>query len=184
MYTTFAAALVALLSLLYIVRLATSSSTSRKINGKVVKLPPGPRQLPIIGNIGQVDPVRQHPQFLKWAQQYGALFRVRFGSLNLIVINTAEAAVDLLDRRSAIYSSRNGPHFSFDLMSAGQRMVLLPYGPAWKVRIRDFGHPSRLAADSAFDRCFAFAAPTGGPHFPPSFSDGTQEHDVQGGARA
>lgn len=101
---------------------------------RLIKTIPGPRQLPIIGNIGQVDPNRQHPMFLSWAKKYGPIYKLRFGSNRFIVLNTAKASIDLLDRRSSIYSSRSGPHFAHDLMSQGQRMVFLEYGKKWKVR--------------------------------------------------
>lgn len=116
-------------------------------NFKNVRLPPGPRQWPLIGNIGQVNPSRQHPQFLQWAKQYGSIFRLRFGSNEFVVLNTAQAAVDLLDRRSAKYSSRAGPHFAHDLMSAGQRMVFLPYASEWKVA-RASLHPYLMGTKS------------------------------------
>lgn len=122
-------------------------STTGNSNVKNVRLPPGPRQWPLIGNIGQVNPSRQHPQFLQWAKQYGAIFRLRFGSNDFVVLNTAQAAVDLLDRRSAKYSSRAGPHFAHDLMSAGQRMVFLPYASEWKVA-RASLHPYLMGTKS------------------------------------
>lgn len=122
------------------------SSTSNQKKG-TSRYPPGPRQWPIIGNIGQVNPSRQHPQFLQWAKQYGSIFRLRFGSNEFVVLNTAQAAVDLLDRRSAKYSSRAGPHFAHDLMSAGQRMVFLPYATEWKTA-RASLHPYLMGTKS------------------------------------
>lgn len=108
---------------------------------------PGPRQLPIIGNIGQVDAARQHPKFLEWARRYGEIYQVRFGSNRIVVLNSAKASIELLDRRSSIYSCRQGPHFAHDLMSAGQRQVFLPYSKEWKAA-RASVHPFLMGTKS------------------------------------
>ncbi|CAD6912244.1 unnamed protein product [Tilletia controversa] len=116
-------------------------------SGRQLRSIPGPPQLPIIGNIGQVNPVRQHPQFLQWAKQYGEIFQLRFGNNKFVVLNSAKATVELLDRRSGIYSSRAGPHFAHDLMSQGQRMVFLDYGKEWKA-CRAALHPHLMGTKS------------------------------------
>ncbi|PCH35529.1 cytochrome P450 [Wolfiporia cocos MD-104 SS10] len=97
------------------------------------RLPDGPRGVPIFGNLFQVPPLRPHPKFLEWAQQYGPAFRVIIGQKNIIVLNTAEAADELLANRSKIYSGRPAPHVAMDIVSDGQRMVFLPYDREWKV---------------------------------------------------
>lgn len=43
----------------------------------------------------------------------------------MIVLNSAKAVKDLLDRRSAIYSSRTENYVSQDLTSGGMRILLL-----------------------------------------------------------
>lgn len=49
-------------------------------------------------------------------------------------MNTAEAADELFVNRSKSFSSRSPPHVAHDIMSAGQRLVFLPYDREWKVR--------------------------------------------------
>lgn len=73
-------------------------------------------------------------QCLKWAQEYGPVYRLRLGPHDAIFLNTAEAANELLLNRSRIYSSRTSPHVAQDLMSDGSRMVFLPYDRELKVR--------------------------------------------------
>jgi cytochrome P450 len=72
-------------------------------------------------------------QFLDWAKQYGEIFSFRLGPQMVVVLNSPQAADELLGNRSKIYSSRVPPHIVHDLMSAGSRPVFLPYGEEWKV---------------------------------------------------
>ncbi|KAF9263362.1 cytochrome P450 [Marasmius fiardii PR-910] len=96
------------------------------------KLPPGPRRLPIVGNLLQVPTLRPYPQFRKWARQYGDIFSLRLGPQTMIVLNSAEVAHEILDNRARKYSSRAPPHVAHDIMSDGQRLVFLPYDKEWK----------------------------------------------------
>ncbi|KAJ7841936.1 cytochrome P450 [Mycena olivaceomarginata] len=67
--------------------------------------PPGPWQLPIIGNLHEI---RKLPwlTFTKWTRRYGPIFQINIAGQNTIVLGNHEAAADLLDRRSRIYSDR------------------------------------------------------------------------------
>ena len=56
------------------------------------------------------------------------------GPTQLIVLNTAEAADELLVNRGTTYSGRPSPHVAFDIVSDGQRMVFMGYNHAWRVR--------------------------------------------------
>lgn len=112
-------------------------------------LPPGPPKVPFFGNLFQVTSLRPHPQvciscsnllsktdfiqFLVWARKYGPIFHLRLGPQNMIVLNSAEAADELFVSRGNIYSTRVSPHVAHDIVSAGQRMVFLPYGKEFKV---------------------------------------------------
>jgi hypothetical protein len=89
-----------------------------------IPYPPGPPGDPIIGNIRQMSAKNQEQEFEKWGKQYGlfsSLSRsyrlhcfVLQGDVNfvkifhrpLVVLNSFNAARDLLEKRGAIYSSR------------------------------------------------------------------------------
>lgn len=60
---------------------------------------PQPRGLPWLGNALQLDPVRMHLSLEKWAQQYGAFFRVRVPGRRFLVVNDHALAQQILKDR-------------------------------------------------------------------------------------
>ncbi|KAJ3805577.1 cytochrome P450 [Lentinula lateritia] len=71
------------------------------------RLPPGPRGLPILGNALQLASVSQiWLMFDKWKSQYGPITYLNLAGQHIVVLNTKAAALELLERRSAIYSDR------------------------------------------------------------------------------
>lgn len=67
---------------------------------------------------------KAHLQFQKWGEEYGSIYSLVLGTQVMIVLNTAEAVRDLMDKRSAIYSSRPKMHLAQDLLSGGLRFQL------------------------------------------------------------
>lgn len=91
--------------------------------------PPGPPTLPIIGNLHQMPKGHGHLQFQKWAQEYGPVYSLVLGTKVVIVLSTDAAVKDLLDKRSAIYSSRPEFYLGQEVLSGNLRplfMVRLP----------------------------------------------------------
>ncbi|KAF9800984.1 hypothetical protein IEO21_10235 [Rhodonia placenta] len=120
------------LAILTVVLLATTVLFYAK-GTRRAPLPPGPRGIPFFGNLFQVDAMRPYPQYLKWAHKYGPVFSVNLGGQRIVVLNSSEAADELLMTRSKQYSSRESPHVAFDLMSDQQQMLFMPYGREWKI---------------------------------------------------
>ena len=52
----------------------------------------------------------------------------------VVVLNSPEAADELLVKRAKNYSERPYAHVASELLSDGQRMLLMPYDEPWKVR--------------------------------------------------
>ena len=65
-----------------------------------------------------------HLQFQKWAKEYGPVFSLILGTKVMIVLSTDQAVKDLMDKKSAIYSSRPDLYISQTIMSGGQRMLI------------------------------------------------------------
>ncbi|KAK4107197.1 cytochrome P450 [Canariomyces notabilis] len=101
--------------------------------------PPGPPTLPIIGNLHQIPAKKQYLQLQKWAQTYGPVYSLILGTQVMIVLSADIAVKDLLDKRSAIYSSRPEMYIGNQVASSGLRMVLMEYGETWR-QIRRIFH--------------------------------------------
>ncbi|KAH9675188.1 cytochrome P450 98A3 [Citrus sinensis] len=112
-------------------------------------LPPGPRPLPIVGNLYDIKPVRFRC-FAEWAQQYGPVISVWFGStLNVIVSNTELAREVLKEHDQQLadrHRSRSAAKFSRD----GKDLIWADYGPHYvkvrKVCTLELFTPKRLEA--------------------------------------
>ncbi|KAI1170039.1 cytochrome P450 [Nemania sp. FL0916] len=111
----------------------------KSIGSRPKDYPPGPPTLPFLGNLHQIPKTRRHIQFQKWAQEYGPIYSLILGTKVLIVLSSNEAVKDLLDRRSAIYSSRTENYLANKVLSGGLRLLLLEYGDTWK-QVRKLAH--------------------------------------------
>jgi cytochrome P450 len=97
------------------------------------KLPPGPKGLPLIGNLHQFPKVDLRITFAKWHKQYGPLVGIRLGpGKTLIVIGNHSVAKELFGSRGQTYSSRPRMVMASECMSKSMQTSLLSYGPQWK----------------------------------------------------
>ncbi|KJZ71168.1 hypothetical protein HIM_09423 [Hirsutella minnesotensis 3608] len=99
---------------------------------KAPRLPPGPRGLPVIGNIHQISRRYSWKQFQKWHAIYGPVFSLQLGQITLILLGNHEVTKDLLEKRSALYSSRPPLAVAADCVAKNFGAALLPYGPRWR----------------------------------------------------
>ncbi|KZT05049.1 cytochrome P450 [Laetiporus sulphureus 93-53] len=96
------------------------------------RLPPGPRGVPLLGNVLQLPPDDQHKTFAKWRTHYGDNIFIRFFGKPALVLNSLEGANELMEKRGAKYSNR--PRFVFlqELVGADPVLPLLPYNEQWR----------------------------------------------------
>lgn len=115
-------------------------------------LPPGPKGLPIIGNVLDMPTSHEWYKFAEWGERYGTSFNLLHPlrrepntirqtgsiiSLNLlgqplIVLNSAAHAVALLDKRSTIYSDRPVLTMGGELVGWKYTLALTPYGERFR----------------------------------------------------
>ncbi|KAH9943944.1 cytochrome P450 [Amylocystis lapponica] len=69
-------------------------------------LPPGPKPIFFLGNVHQLPRSEPWLTFAQWSHTYGPMVFFRVFRRKVMVLNSLQAAIDLLDNRSSIYSDR------------------------------------------------------------------------------
>jgi len=62
--------------------------TRRRRVPKGLRLVPGPKGLPLIGNTLEVPQSKPEKKFMEWAKEYGELFRVQIGWNDWVFVNS------------------------------------------------------------------------------------------------
>ncbi|EPQ56835.1 cytochrome P450 [Gloeophyllum trabeum ATCC 11539] len=88
---------------------------------------PGPKPLPVLGNLLQMPTEREWLVFAEWAMTYGDCIHLTILGQSIVVLNSFEAASDLLEKRSAAYSSRPRLVMAGELVGFARAMALMPY---------------------------------------------------------
>ncbi|SJL18346.1 related to cytochrome P450 CYP2 subfamily [Armillaria ostoyae] len=104
-----------------------------------VTLPPGPKRLPLIGNLWNVPRAADYPwrTYAKWATTYGDIFYLDIPGNPTVVINSAQAAADLLEKRSGNYSDR--PDFTMMKLAGWDiNFGFMRYCDQWRTHRRMF----------------------------------------------
>ncbi|CCM06879.1 uncharacterized protein FIBRA_09188 [Fibroporia radiculosa] len=117
------------LVLLLVSYVVYSASTHPRLGARP---PPGPTPIPVLGNLHQVPAEGQHIVFTDWGKKYGPVVYAQCLSVKMVILNTLQAADDLLDKRGAIYSDR--PHFGLitDVLDWKPNLPFLPYNDQWR----------------------------------------------------
>ncbi|KAK7955861.1 uncharacterized protein PG986_005083 [Apiospora aurea] len=101
-----------------------------------LRLPPGPKPLPLVGNLHQVPKSLQWLHFYHWSREYGPVMHLSMAGQSLVILSTNQAAQDLLSRRSAQYSDRPRMVMSGELVTKGMHMLLRQYDAQYKLHQR------------------------------------------------
>ena len=92
---------------------------------------PGPRGWPLVG-VGYKLPPKAPALFRTWAKQYGDIFKIRVGWYDWVVINSPEAIREILEKQATVTSSKAPSPMGHDIVTGGNRMPTMPYGPHWR----------------------------------------------------
>ncbi|KAL6875694.1 hypothetical protein ACP4OV_013207 [Aristida adscensionis] len=116
-------------------------------------LPPGPRPLPLVGNLLSLGAGHPHRSLARLAERHGPLMALRLGSVNTVVASSADAARDILQRHDAAFSGRSILDGTRAVAHFEHSMGWLPASsPRWrtlrKVCSGELFAPHRLDADA------------------------------------
>nr|QWK52277.1 cytochrome P450 706A4 [Isatis tinctoria] len=115
-------------------------------------LPPGPRGLPIVGNLPFLDP-DLHTYFTNLAQEHGPIFKLNLGSKLTVVVNSPSLAREILKDQDINFSNRDVPLTGRAATYGGLDIVWLPYGVEWRMlrKVCVLKLLSRKTLDSFYD---------------------------------
>ncbi|KAK8070923.1 cytochrome P450 [Apiospora hydei] len=106
-----------------------------KVGRRPPSWPPGPPTLPLIGNLHQI-PRHNLPEM---GQRIRSDILPGTGRRAMVVLSSGQAVKDLVDKRSAIYSSRPDAYIPQDIASDGLRPLFMEYGKTWRM-VRKLAH--------------------------------------------
>ncbi|XP_044512098.1 cytochrome P450 83B1-like [Mangifera indica] len=99
---------------------------------KNVHRPPGPRGLPLIGNLHQFE--NSNPQRYLWnlSKQYGPLMSLRLGFVPTLIVSSAKMAKEVLKTHDLIFCNRPSLLGQQVLSYRGVDLAFAPYSDYWR----------------------------------------------------
>ncbi|KAK1220118.1 hypothetical protein PQX77_017157 [Marasmius sp. AFHP31] len=113
-------------------------------------MPPGPKPLPVVGNILDIPREKESEAYFKLAQEFGPLVFMQVLGRNILVVNDYDTANELFEKRGSNYSDRNDLPMINDLMGWDWSFGHMPYGPRWKAHRTMFHRQFQPSVVSAF----------------------------------
>nr|ABR17055.1 unknown [Picea sitchensis] len=101
------------------------------LRGRKWKLPPGPFQLPIIGNLHMMGEL-PHQALAALSMKYGPLMSLRLGSYLTLVVSSADVAKEFLKTHDLTFSSRPQTIAAKYLWYNASNIAFSPYGRYWR----------------------------------------------------
>ncbi|KAL4068362.1 cytochrome P450 [Scleroderma yunnanense] len=95
-------------------------------------LPPGPKPLPIVGNLYDLPTENPWFTYAEWGKKFGDIVHIQVFGQHIVLLNSAKAAVEMLEKKSVKYSNRPVLPFAGDLVGFKYILPLLSYGDGFR----------------------------------------------------
>ncbi|XP_075998976.1 cytochrome P450 2K1-like [Genypterus blacodes] len=122
------------------------------------KEPPGPRPLPLLGNLLQLDLNKLQDSLFDLSKQYGSVFTVHFGPLRVVVLAGYRTVKEALVNNAEEFGDREVMPIFYDFNRG--HGILFCNGESWKemrrfalTTLRDFGMGKKLSEEKIIDEC-------------------------------
>ncbi|KAJ8346037.1 hypothetical protein SKAU_G00302300 [Synaphobranchus kaupii] len=120
------------------------------------KEPPGPRPLPLIGNLLQLDLHRPYQSLYELSKKYGSVFTVHFGGRKVIVLAGYKAVKEALVHHAIEFGDRDISPVLRDLYNG--HGIMFANGDSWKemrrftlANLHDFGMGKRKIGEKIIE---------------------------------
>lgn len=95
-------------------------------------LPPGPKPLPILGNLTDLTTKELWLPVTEWAKVFGDVVYTHVLGQGLVFLNSPEACIDLLDKRGSIYSDKPQLVMTCDMCGCKNMIAFTGYNDQFK----------------------------------------------------
>ncbi|XP_065109226.1 cytochrome P450 2K1-like [Paramisgurnus dabryanus] len=136
--------------LVFLVLYVLSSNSKSHKEGKD---PPGPKPLPLLGNLLTLDLKRPFDTLCELSKTYGNVFQVFFGPKKVVVLTGYKTVKDALVNRAEEFGDRDVQP-GFKLLGKKNHGIISANGESWKemrrfalTNLRDFGMGKRRSED-------------------------------------
>ncbi|XP_044025011.1 cytochrome P450 2K1-like isoform X3 [Siniperca chuatsi] len=143
------------LVVLLLVYLVSSFSFSSQEYGKE---PPGPRPLPVLGNLLQLDLKRPYNTLLELSKKYGSVFTVYFGPKKVVVLAGYKTVKEALVNYADEFGDRDPMQIVHEFTQGNG--VVWSNGDSWKemrrfalTNLKDFGMGKKACEDKIIEEC-------------------------------
>ncbi|KAG6327351.1 hypothetical protein ID866_11738, partial [Astraeus odoratus] len=135
--------------LVFSVAYAAIKTWRKQSSRRGLRYPPGPKGLPLIGNLLDINVHAAWLTYAEWEKDYGSgIIYVRLLGHDYVIINDRKIAEELLERRSLIYADR--PYLcTTKLFGVDFTTGLMPYGKEWRLhrQMYNFGFNKQVSAE-------------------------------------
>ncbi|XP_077227062.1 cytochrome P450 71A9-like [Tasmannia lanceolata] len=116
----------------------------KKRKNEASNLPPGPRKLPIIGNLHQLGELPHH-SLEQLSNEHGPLMFLQLGSIPTLVISSADVAREIFKSHDIAFSGRPVLYATKKISYGCLDMAFSPLGEYWR-QVRKFSLSELLSA--------------------------------------